>query len=134
MGLDMYLTGYKYFMTDFDNPSNDRTEDGYRIESMRLELGYWRKHPNLHGYIVKTFANGNDDCDDINLTSENIDTIIDAVRNPKSLPHTTGFFFGESAGSDEEAQEDVRIFQEAKSWLAAHKKGEYRSVIYRASW
>jgi hypothetical protein len=22
------------------------------------DLGYWRKHPNLHGYIINTFAEG----------------------------------------------------------------------------
>jgi hypothetical protein len=26
------------------------------------EVGYWRKHPDLHGYIVETFADGVDAC------------------------------------------------------------------------
>jgi hypothetical protein len=56
MGLDMYLTGEKFLMT------RNLEEDGFRLRSKTLELGYWRKHPNLHGYIVQTFADGTDEC------------------------------------------------------------------------
>src|ERR1700683_3641911 len=28
-------------------------EDGFRLRSKTVELGYWRKHPNLHGYICQ---------------------------------------------------------------------------------
>jgi hypothetical protein len=41
MGLDMYLTGEKFFMTDWDNPENNKTEDGYEVKAHRLRLGYW---------------------------------------------------------------------------------------------
>jgi hypothetical protein len=54
MGLDMYLKGEKLVM----NTSLDLREDGFRLSSKTLDLGYWRKHPNLHGYIVQTFADG----------------------------------------------------------------------------
>ena len=36
MALDMYLTGEKYRMTDWDNPKNNLMEDGFRIKSTRL--------------------------------------------------------------------------------------------------
>ena len=44
MGLDMYLTGEKFVM------SLKLQEDGFRLSSKTLDLGYWRKHPNLHGF------------------------------------------------------------------------------------
>ncbi len=47
MGLDMYLTGEKFLMPDFQNRSIDLQEDGFRLRSKTVELGYWRKHPDL---------------------------------------------------------------------------------------
>ena len=108
MGLDMYLRG--------------KTGD------MNEELGYWRKHPNLHGFIVEQFANGIDECQSIPLTVDNMEDIIAAAKDDK-LPHTTGFFFGQSYG--DEGPEDVRIFESAIAWLEQNPTGE---VFYRASW
>src|SRR5882672_1922122 len=101
MGLDMYLKGEKFFWPDWKNPENNRVEDGLKVSKLEVELGYWRKHPNLHGYIVKTFADGKDECQVIDLSIDNLEQIIKTVQN-KELPHTTGFFFGASLGSDEE--------------------------------
>ena len=56
MGLDMYLEGRK---SRYDK---QETEDGFPLQTKVLELGYWRKHPNLHGYIVQEFADGVDEC------------------------------------------------------------------------
>ncbi len=156
MGLDMYLTGEKYFYQNWEDPSQDPTEDGFRVESHRLALGYWRKHPDLHGYIVQTFAGGVDDCQDIELNVADMSTIITAIR-AKSLPHTEGFFFGTSYDSEEQRAEDINIFLSAIAWLESgglkeepvvvaeaagmvmlevkpSKARESRSVIYRASW
>lgn len=133
MGLDMYLNGNKFFWTDWQNPENNPTEDGFKLKERVLELGYWRKHPNLHGFIVKTFAEGKDECQDIELNSEDLDIIMEAIRN-RSLPETTGFFFGKSYGTDEEAAEDLEILEAAKVWVSHKEKNVYRSVIYRASW
>ena len=97
MGLDMFLTGRKYLQTNWDKPEDNVTEDGYRLSTKHLELGYWRKHPNLHGYIVNTFADGEDNCQDIDLSADNMRQIIEAVEK-KKLPHTDGFFFESEFG------------------------------------
>jgi len=156
MGLDMYLTGEKFF-TGFDKPRAQ--EDGFEVEAHTLKLGYWRKHPNLHGYIVTTFADGVDECQEINLGADDIRRIITAIE-ARELPHTEGFFFGASDDSKEERKRDVEVFTKALAWLEDVKKpverkpepmgagmatikiepGDYdgvtemRSVIYRASW
>lgn len=132
MGLDMYLRGSK-MVTMFDNPEGRPKEDGFEINKIELELGYWRKHPNLHGFIVQTFAGGEDECQEIELTSERIDQVIAAVK-ARELPTPTGFFFGASDGSDEEIANDVAIFEKAKAWLIAEDDKSWRSVYYRASW
>lgn len=121
MGLDMYLEGKKYFWDNWQEPSANRTEDGFEVKEVTLRLGYWRKHPNLHGFIVNAFAGGKDDCQEIALSVENLQTIIDAVKE-QSLPNTTGFFFGKSEGSEEERAEDIKILEGAIAWLQGGDK------------
>lgn len=95
-----------------------------------IELGYWRKHPNLHGYMVVTFMNGVDECQEIELKKEHIETIIRAVKD-KKLPLTTGFFFGHSLNTQDEIDEDLKYFNNALTWL---NEKPHRKVFYRASW
>ena len=145
MGLDMYLKGKKSLFKDYNNPDNDFKEDGYEVDEIILNLGYWRKHPNLHGWIVQEFAKGVDDCEPIYLGEEEINQILEAIRNDKLEP-TTGFFFGNDPTHDstdpemlewykEQKAEDISIFMNALAWLKSenHKKA-WRSVEYRASW
>lgn len=131
MGLDMYLIGEKYLRTDYDNPAANPTEDGFPLTSKLVRLGYWRKHPNLHGYIVSTFAGGEDTCQQIHLEADHIQRIIDAVTRDE-LPHTDGCFFGESDGS--EKSNDLCILNHALEWLRTPEANVWRSVYYQASW
>jgi hypothetical protein len=131
MGLDMYLEGEKYLSENYKEPEKNLTEDGFRVQSKILALGYWRKHPNLHGYIVNTFAGGVDECQEIDLGLEKIQQIIDAV-NAGDLPQTEGFFFGKTDGTEKE--EDLKILKGALAWLQTKEPNIYRSVKYRASW
>lgn len=146
MGLDMYLHDHKSFYTGTSAAESIRKEDGLDIDSMTLDIGYWRKHPNLHGFIVQTFAEGVDECQDIALDEDALDQIITAVANG-DLPHTEGFFFGSSEGDEAEKARDIAIFEKAKVWLLSAPETDredpassapgaefYRSVIYRASW
>jgi len=128
MGLDMYLNGEKFF-TSYNGKRPK--EDGFEVSRHELQLGYWRKHPNLHGFIVQTFADGKDECQEIDLDAEDIEKIIQAL-NEADLPETSGFFFGSSDGS--EKKEDLRIFNAALKWLNTKEKEVWKSVKYRASW
>lgn len=114
MGLDMYLTGRKYFWNNWERPAANRHEDDKRIKNIDVELAYWRKHPNLHGYMVQAFAKGKDDCEEIELSADDLRNVLGAIKE-KKLPQTSGFFFGESDGS--ERDEDIKIFTEALEWL-----------------
>lgn len=114
----MYLTGRKYFWQNYDNRTSERREDDKRVTSMDVELAYWRKHPDLHGYMVKTFADSHDDCKEIELSADDLRRVIAAVK-AKELPKTSGFFFGESNGSAEEIAHDVKVLESALDWLQA---------------
>lgn len=128
MGLDMYLEGRKYMMRSGDKERE--LMDGFEIKEYVLELGYWRKHPNLHGFIVTEFADGVDNCKPIELNDVDIEKIQNAIKK-KSLPMTEGFFFGQSDGTEDE--ESLEIFDKALKWLRV-KDGTWKSIYYEASW
>jgi hypothetical protein len=128
MGLDMYLEGRKHRWN-----SQSELVDGFPVKSLVLEMGYWRKHPNLHGFIVREFAGGEDHCQPIDLSQDDIVKIIAAVKE-RRLPHTSGFFFGASREDDDEVEYDLSIFTRALLWLQNEEKDGYNSVVYQASW
>ena len=131
MGLDMYLTGEKYFCVHPAEEARIPREDGFEARSHILRLGYWRKHPNLHGFIVNTYADGEDNCESIYLDESQIEEIIAAIT-AETLPYTEGFFFGASDGTEKD--EDLKIFTAALAWLRALEQGVFKFVHYRASW
>lgn len=111
--------------------------------TLEQSLAYWRKHPNLHGYIVENFAEGIDDCRPIYLWPEAIEQIIEAIENDE-LPSTTGFFFGASPSADSDDPEerewaeqqkahDLAVFRKALDIMNTEEEAETR-IVYQASW
>ena len=94
------------------------------------DLAYWRKHPNLHGLIVRWFADGVDECQQIPLSRADLFQIINLVENG-NLPNVTGFFFGASDGSVEERVTDVFQLRVAIEHL---DEDPANTVYYQASW
>ena len=137
MGLDMYVEGEKYFFGGWDKTNPRRKEDGYEVTEHKLELAYWRKHPDLHGFIVQNFANGVDECQRIELWPEDIDKIIKALRD-NNLPVTSGFFFGNSEEfgdlEPDVREKDAKTWEKIKEWLLEKQEGVAKTVVYQASW
>jgi len=131
MGLDMYLTG-SVWKSKLDG---EREEvEGYPLQHLELEIGYWRKHRRLHGYIVKAFGGGVDECQKIELDADACRKIAKAVMDD-ALPHTEGCFFGNGEIDEIERQEreaHSKTFEDAASWLDG-KDWKY-SLYYQASW
>ena len=139
MGLDMYLTGDAFNITHGGHKRPKR--DGFDVQTTRLEMGYWRKHRMLHGYIVENFADGVDDCRRIELGEEDLSQIECALRewahSPAALPETSGFFFGDEESDEyyrKQTLEDAAKFREARRWLEEKQDGIWKSVEYEASW
>jgi hypothetical protein len=77
MGLDMYLTGEKFFPNfKVERPVD---VDGDPISQLEVSLGYWRKFGPLHAYIVDTFAGGVDECQRIDLEEADLVAIAEAL-------------------------------------------------------
>ena len=148
MGLDMYLRGSQYNSEHSHKGDIKRPmlENKYNIVDYNIEFGYWRKHPDLHGYIVNEFAKGEDNCQEIYLTENDIDKIIIAIRDDKLLKDHSGFFFGNSTEigyyKPEQKTYAINGFEKAKQFLIDGKKMfkdqalyiEPRKVYYQASW
>jgi len=129
MGLDMYLKGRKWV----DGRNHVRTKvDGFTVTSVELELGYWRKHPDLHGYIVKHFAGGLDDCRPVELKSSELREIARAIRSG-ILPKTSGPFFGDSEHYRETLDYDASVFDQAADWIESAPL--YENIVeYEGNW
>ena len=95
------------------------------------ELHYWRKHPNLHGwmetlYYKKGGAKESFNCTAVELTQEDINELAASILDG-DLPSTSGFFFGESTG--EEESDDLEFCKQATQAI-----GEGYTVYYDSWW
>ena len=95
------------------------------------EIAYWRKHPDLHGWMEQLYRKkgGTEDSfngDPVLLTEEDIDNLKIAVLT-RTLPSTSGFFFG--ASKQEINFADLEFIEKAKE---AIKEGY--TIYYDSSW
>jgi len=96
------------------------------------ELAYWRKHPNLQGWMEKLAEKKGLKYDSFNgveleLTWEDIDELEKAVKKRK-LPTTSGFFFG-NPSDDYHYNHDLEFIKNARAELFLGLK-----VFYNSSW
>ena len=96
------------------------------------EIAYWRKHPNLQGWMEKLAEKKGLKYDSFNgveleLTWEDIDELEKAVKKRK-LPTTSGFFFG-NPNDDYYYDHDLEFIKNARAELFLGLK-----VFYNSSW
>lgn len=144
MGLDMYAyVATKGQREEYWEQYGEDTPEDKKVSKPR-ELAYWRKHPNLHGWMEQLWhkkrnAENNPVVEDagdlggtfngveLELTWEDLEDLERAVIH-KQLPTTSGFFFGDP--SDEHYyQEDLEFVKQAKAEIFFGLK-----VFYNSSW
>tara|TARA_B100000287_G_scaffold283761_1_gene267400 strand:- start:577 stop:948 length:372 start_codon:yes stop_codon:yes gene_type:complete len=123
MGLDQYATARR---------GEAKTDDeGYTYYEDSMELSYWRKHPNLQGWMEELYhEKGGEEsfnCVDLELTLEDLDALEQSL-DESALPETVGFFFGQNS-DDHYAEQDREFIREAR---AAIKQGY--TVVYNSWW
>ncbi len=106
------------------------------------ELAYWRKHPNLQGWMESLWKKKMHEANkelpesqwdssfngiELELTAEDLDALERAVKKHQ-LPKTSGFFFGND--SDQHYyQHDLEFIKNARAELFMGLK-----VFYNSSW
>ena len=128
----------------WDGAELDADTRDYRNDKVTKprELAYWRKHPNLQGWMESLWKRrmheSNQDIPEsewgssfngieLELTAEDLDELERAVKKRK-LPATSGFFFG-SYSEQHYYQQDLEFIQAARAELFMGLK-----VFYNSSW
>lgn len=127
MGLDQYAKVTRHAPdspVDFEQPGDAQT------------IAYWRKHPNLQGWMAKLywdrggkgeeFYGGSAFVGPVALLPEDIDHLEADVLADR-LPFTEGFFFGHS--DPEDKADDLKFISKARE---SQKDG--LCVYYNSSW
>ena len=139
MGLDMYA----YVATRAGQQEEYWQQDAdVNTVAKPREIAYWRKHPNLHGWMEQLWENKGRPGSapdhpfgdgamfngiELELTAEDLDALERAVVHGQ-LPSTHGFFFGDNA--DEHYREsDLEFIKNARAELFFGLK-----VFYNSSW
>ncbi|MFZ9834249.1 MAG: phosphoglycerate kinase [Ilumatobacteraceae bacterium] len=125
MGLDQYAfarKGEPRIVGEYNSVEYDESN----------EIAYWRKHPNLQGWMEDLYREKGGDaesfnCVDVELTLEDLDCLEHDIREG-ILPSTTGFFFG--SDSDEYYKEqDLEFVNAARDSI----RNGY-TVVYTSWW
>lgn len=143
MGLDMYAyvankAGQQnefYEGAEFDKETGDYVNPAV---TKPREIAYWRKHPNLHGWMEQLWlrkGGSNEDSEwgtnfngiELELTHEDLDELERAVTHGQ-LPATRGFFFGDGA-DDHYRESDLQFIKNARAEMFFGLK-----VFYNSSW
>ena len=120
MGLDQYAF--------IGNPEND--------DEKTIEIAYWRKHPNLHGWMERLWESKGCPGDnaekmfngvELELTWQDLDALEQDILN-QQLPETQGFFFGD-ASDNYYREQDLKFVRAARADLFLGLK-----VFYNSSW
>ena len=141
MGLDMYAyvgrpgqrdEFYAQAGLEFDPKSGGWIVPSNGIQEPQ-ELAYWRKHPNLHGWMQQLWESkgnsGDFNGDELELTWEDVDMLEKDIKGEQvSQLGTTGFFFGDPSDSYYREQ-DLKFCVDAKAELFLGRK-----VFYNSSW
>ena len=141
MGLDMYVYKTKFKPTkevDFTEelyPSKDG--QGYPDFDSPVapieDIAYWRKHPDLHGWMARLYHKKGGESNSFNgdpvvLTLKDLAELKEVVMESQ-LPNTTGFFFGQSKSDIYERVKDLEFIEDAKAAIL-----EGYTVYYDSSW
>jgi hypothetical protein len=119
-----------YEGAEFDETTRDFVN---KTVTKPREIAYWRKHPNLHGWMEQLWQKKNpEDVSSFNgieleLTALDLDELEQVLLDGR-LPHTQGFFFGNTA-DNHYLDNDLAFVQSARAELFLGLR-----VFYNSSW
>ncbi len=126
MGLDQFARSIdpKYVTSPVDFDTREIPPEENR------EIYYWRKHPNLQGWMERLYRKKGGKDESFNCVPVTLDLFdLEALEKDiigSALPETTGFFFGQSYGDEKEG--DLQFIQIARTEIALGR------AVYYTSW
>lgn len=147
MGLDMYLTAkrYIYDFGDDDQPLRDALNslkaNGMEVKELSYRAGYWRKANQIHKWFVDNVQEGNDNCGEYLVTTEQLERLLELVnevlRNRDKanevLPTANGFFFGSCTYDEGYFDDLIQTKAIIENVLALDNFNRY-DIYYSSSW
>ena len=157
MGLDMYLNRKIYVKkwAHQKSPTNVKVTvnktrrpdiDTDKLAFIEEEAVYWRKANAIHKWFVDNVQDGNDDCKEYFISTEDAIDLMQTCQRvlndhslaPKLLPTESGFFFG-STDYDEWYYKDLEdtvkgIGDVLDRMKLAPEECSQGSLYYTASW
>lgn len=143
MGLDMYLSGYKYLWRDDDTRQKVKKQlkSSYDPKYVVLELIYWRKANAIHKWFVDNVQEGEDDCKEHLVSIDDLKQLLSVVNSvlqdtslaEQLLPPVCGFFFG-STVVDEWYWKDLEYTRDRLNELLSSPDIEELDIYYQSSW
>jgi hypothetical protein len=157
MGLDQYLYASEY-LSDGSWHSEEKRSAYEKIQealgadsfenkeypsiTVKVTVGYWRKANQIHTWFVDNVQNGEDNCKEYYVTSEQLEELLsvckivsaskDKDKAESLLPPSAGFFFGSYEIDDWYWEQIDDTIEQLKRVLA--KVPEGWSFAYQSSW
>ena len=146
MGLDMWLTGKKFFWGEKDIKKEDKINAlfpkiKYKIYRVEFSIMCWRKVNAIHNWFVENVQYGNDDCKSHYVSIEQLKelkSVIDKVIKDNKLaeellPTTSGFFFG-GTEYDKYYFDELKKTSKKLKALLKDKNVKDMDFYYNSSW
>ena len=136
MGLDMYLRA-----EHVEEPESEWIEESYSDGTTKkvpptVELGYWRKHPNLHDHMKQIWEESEDykedydfNCVPVKLSDAQLIDIIKRTVNDDLAQSKGGFFFGET--QEHHKWETIKIMSHALKYRLENPGCD---IVYDSWW
>lgn len=163
MGLDMYLNARKYVSPiDYEatreknwdemveNPEFEKVKAHFPQEALKftesgasveINVMYWRKANQIHGWFVDHPQNGVDECQKTDVSHDDLRALLDVCKRSKAdpaeagniLPPTGGFFFGTYEIDEYYFEQIDYTIEGLEHLLATLPEGEFE-FYYQSSW
>lgn len=132
MGLDMYAYAAARAGQQQEYWESYVTETELSSVTKPREIAYWRKHPNLHGWMEDLYRERGGESEmfngvELELFWEDLEQLEEDITNGR-LPSTTGFFFGDNS-DDYYRLQDLEFVRQARAEIFTGLK-----VFYNSSW
>jgi hypothetical protein len=143
MGLDMYLQG-SVFMGWAEQEKTAKKiqkliDTEYKVDYVKVDIGYWRKANQIHGWFVENCQEGNDDCGTYYVSEKQLRELLKEVEeallteNTENLEPKSGFFFG-GTEIDEYYWDQLRATKKIIERFLNSKDKDKMDVYYTSSW